>query len=60
MSLSVDPSCTTPAVGGLLSTTTPSDVTEVHRSAVLQAVTVVKYLMPYFKRISDKVNSEKK
>jgi hypothetical protein len=49
----------TPAVGGLLSMTTPSDVTEVHRSAVLQAVTVVKYLMPYFKRISDKVNSEK-
>jgi hypothetical protein len=34
------PSCTEPDIGGLLSIITPSDVTVVHMSAVLQAVTV--------------------
>lgn len=37
---------TTPFVGGLLSTITPFDVTVVHKSAVLQAVIVVKYRIP--------------
>ena len=41
MSYNPVPSCTTPVVGGLLSITTPSDVTEVQNVAVLQAVTVV-------------------
>ena len=40
ISSSSTPSCTIPGTGGLLSMITPSDVTEVHKSAVLQAVMV--------------------
>lgn len=34
------PSNTLPGLGGLLSSITPSDITDVHRSAVLHAVIV--------------------
>ena len=36
---------------------TPSDVTDVHNSAVLQAVTVVKYLNPDFKLMFENVKA---
>lgn len=51
---------TTPFVGGLLSTITPSDVTDVHKSAVLQAVIVVKYRIPGPRWIWQSVKSIKK
>lgn len=40
MSESSVPSITTPGIGGVESTTTPSDVDDEHISAVLHAVTV--------------------
>lgn len=46
MSWAPVPSVTTPVVGGLLSMTTPSVAIVVQRSAVLQALRVVKYFSP--------------
>ena len=51
------PSSTRPAIGGLVSTMTPSELDDEHKLAVLHAITVTKYCTPSTKCSMSKRNS---